>query len=174
MGIAHSDGIESTAAVLHHPIHPLSVTLPIGSLVFALAADIVFLFRGEMFWTHAAFYLLWAGIVTGLGAAVLGVTDYLAITELHKLKTAHLHAIGNVAAIGLATANMIVHWTVPVPTLGWLAFALSAATVGILGFTGYLGGEMAYRYRIGQIASENGGQIPEPVATDRLTHPKRR
>ena len=69
---------------------------------------------------------------------------------------------------------MIVHWAVPAPTLGWLAFALSAATVGILGFTGYLGGEMAYRYRIGQIAPANGGQIPEPVTTDRLTHPKRR
>ena len=170
MGIAHDDGIESTAAVMHHPLHPLSVSLPIGSLVFALAADIVFLCTGQMFWTHAAFWLLWAGIVSGLGAAALGMIDYLAITEVRKLKTAHLHAAGNVVAITLATANMVVHWTVPVPPLGWLAVALSAITVGTLGFTGYLGGELAYRYRIGQIASANGGEVPEPIATDRLSH----
>lgn len=173
MGLAHSQGIESTAAVLHHPLHPLSVTLPIGTLVFALAADIVFLLTKDLFWTEAAFWLLWAGIVTGFIAAGLGMIDYLAITEVRKLRVAQLHGLGNIAAVVTAIANLVVHWIVKVPTLGWLAVVLSVATVGTLAITGYLGGKLSYKYRIGQIAPAHGGQIPEPITTSLLTHPSR-
>lgn len=83
--------------------------------------------------------------------------------------TAHVHAAGNLVAIGLAVANLVVHWIVANPPLGWVAFALSAATVGTFGLTGYLGGEMTYRYRIGQIAPTHGGEIPDGVATQLLT-----
>lgn len=170
MGVAHSDGVESTAAVAHHPLHPLAVTLPIGSLVFAFAADIVFLATADTFWTRAAFWLLWLGILGGFAAAALGMIDYLAIKQVRRLGVAHAHAAGNVLAIAVAIANLVVHWVVRTPTLGWLAVALSAVTVGILGITGFLGGELSYRHRIGQIAPENGGRIPEPIPTAVLTH----
>ncbi len=174
MGIAHGQGIESTAAVLHHPLHPVAVALPIGSLIFALAADVAFLCTGRAFWTGAAFWLLWAGILTGLAAAALGMIDCLAIGEVRKLKTAKLHAAGNAAAILVATANMVVHWVVPDPPLGWLAVILSAATIGMLGVTGFLGGELSYRYRIGQIASQHGGGAPDPIATELLLTRRRK
>lgn len=168
MGVAHGEGIESTAAVLHHPLHPVAVALPIGTLIFALVADIVYLILGQVFWTTLAYWFLWAGIVTGAAAAALGVIDYLAITEVRRLMVAHMHAAGNVVALGLAAANLAVHWVVADPLLRWLPVLLSLATVGTLSVTGYLGGMLSYKYRIGQIAAANGGAIPSFVPTEQL------
>ena len=66
-----------------------------------------------------------------------------------NLGAAWSHAIGNLVVLVLATLNMLVHthdaWTSVVP---W-GLTLSALTVVLLLFTGWMGWAMVYRYRVG-------------------------
>ena len=59
------------------------------------------------------------------------------------------HAVGNIAVLVAATINTLIHsrdaYTSVVPT----GLILSALTVIILLFTGWLGWSMVYRYRVG-------------------------
>ncbi len=155
MGKPHRHGIESTAAVLHHPIHPMLIPFPIASLVGALVTDVVFWISANPFWAQVSFWLLAAGIVTGLVAAVPGMVDYAAIKEVRRLPSAHVHAAGNVTAVVLAGINLSLRWTdVAAGARGW-GLLLSLVTVALLGVTGWLGGELSYRHRIGVIADES-------------------
>ena len=120
MGKPHRHGIESTAAVLHHPIHPMLIPFPIASLVGALVTDLAFWITANPFWAQASFWLLAAGIVTGLVAAVPGMVDYFAIREVRRLPSAHVHAAGNVTAVVLAAINLSLRWTdVAAGARGW-------------------------------------------------------
>ncbi len=155
MGKPHRHGIESSAAVLHHPIHPMLIPFPIASLVGALVTDLAFWVTTNPFWAQASFWLLAAGIVTGLVAAVPGMVDYFAIREVRRLPSAHVHAAGNITAVVLAGINLYLRWNdVAAGARGW-GLLLSLVTVALLGVTGWLGGELSYRHRIGVIADES-------------------
>lgn len=152
----HDAGIESTAAFLHHPLHPLLVPLPISALLAALCTDLVSLFVSNPFWPQASYWCLAAGIVTGLVAGLVGAIDFVSLPGVRSLAAAQVHAIGNLTVISLALFNLGFRWHQPAPVAGW-QFVLSLATVGLLAITGWLGGSLAYKHRIGQIAPEHGG-----------------
>ncbi len=88
MGESHSRGIESTAAIARHPLHPLLVPLPIAAFIFALITDIAWLRTGRAFWGEASYWLLLTGVVTGLLAAIPGLIDYLATERVRNLPAA--------------------------------------------------------------------------------------
>ena len=141
--------VPSLAAIDGHPLHPAIVPLPIGAFVGAFAADVAYAVTGNRFYERAGRELARAGIVTGLLAGALGATDLLGRDRIRGKGTAWIHAGGNVAAIGLAAASMPLRrersrlWRVPAALLA------STAIVAILGVTGWLGGELAFRHRIG-------------------------
>lgn len=162
MGKAHSLGVESTAALFHHPIHPLLVPLPIASFVFALVTDLVYLFTHDAFWAQASFWLLVAGVVTGLAAGAVGAIDYTLIPSVRRMQTAQLHAAGNVTVVFIALINLFYRWFDHAGRVHGLGLLLSIATVGLLGITGWLGGALSYKYHVGAVAPENGGVLPEP------------
>ena len=156
MGTYHRHGVESTAALFRHPIHPMLIPFPIASLVGALVTDIVFRTSGNGFWAEASFWLLLAGVVTGAVAAVPGMIDFSTIDRVRSLTSAWLHAGGNVVAMVLAIINLSLRWSDPVAgAQGW-GLTMSVLTVALLGVTGWLGGELSYRHRIGAMNSESG------------------
>jgi uncharacterized membrane protein len=53
MARRHEHGVESTARIGGHPIHPMIIPLPIGLLVGALAADLAYLWTEDAFWPAA-------------------------------------------------------------------------------------------------------------------------
>ncbi|WP_348270414.1 DUF2231 domain-containing protein [Microvirga sp. BSC39] len=73
MGTYHRHGVESTAAVFRHPIHPMLIPFPIASLIGALVTDIAFRVTNNVFWADVSFWLLLAGIVTGAVTAIPGM-----------------------------------------------------------------------------------------------------
>jgi uncharacterized membrane protein len=157
------EAIPSKAAIAGHPIHPMLVPFPIASLVGALIVDIVFWSTGDPFWARAGVWLLLAGVVSGALAAVFGLADFLAHARIRSLWAAWAHMIGNAAAVLLAIWNASQRWDDP--TLGVLpvGIVLSALVVLILLFTGWLGGELAFRHRIGVVADA----APAPTAKAR-------
>ncbi|HEY1385299.1 MAG TPA: DUF2231 domain-containing protein [Dongiaceae bacterium] len=149
------DASPSTAAIAGHPLHPMLVPFPIAFLVATLVVDIVFNATHDPFWGRAAFWLLAAGIVMAAIAAVLGLIDFLTIRRVRSLPIAWVHFLGNGLAVLLAIWNIALRWSDPAAGPTGLAIALSVIVVAILLVTGWLGGELAYRHRIGVMKRES-------------------
>ena len=145
------DGIPSTAALRGHPVHPMVVPFPIAFLCGALVTDLAWVATAQPFWALCSFWLLAAGPVTALVAAVLGLTDFLGEPRIRNLLVARLHFAGNAVVIVIAAVNVWLRLEDPVVGADAAAVALSAVAAVILVGTGWLGGELAYRYRVGVI-----------------------
>jgi len=139
----------STASVAGHPIHPMLVPIPIACYLGALATDIAYANTAEMQWSNFSAWLLLVGIVFTVLAAVAGLIDVLGEPRIRSLAAAWVHAGGNVIVLVLAIFNSFVHthdaYTSVVPT----GLTLSVITVLILLVTGWLGGELVFRHRVG-------------------------
>jgi len=141
--------LRSIARIGSHPIHPMLVPIPIACFVGTLLTDIAYWQTANMMWSNFSAWLVSAGVVVGLLAAIAGLVDFIGNPAIRSRAPAWPHMIGNVVVLGLAIVNMLVHthdaWTSVVP---W-GLALSAAVVVVLMFTGWLGWSMVYRHGVG-------------------------
>ena len=141
--------IPSVAAIDGHPIHPMLVPLPIGAFVGALASDVAYAATSDPFWARASRVLLGAGIVTGAVAGAVGSVDFTGREQIRDHRDAWLHAGGNVTALAVSAVNLAIRRDDSGNSIVPLGLALSALTGAILLATGWLGGELSYRHRIG-------------------------
>jgi uncharacterized membrane protein len=146
------DVVPSTAAIAGHPIHPMLVPFPIAFLVGALASDLVFWGTGDPFWARASVWLVCAGFVMGVVAAAAGLTDFLGDHRVRAHSIAWVHFGGNALAMLLTLWNGLQRLGDPTAAVLPTGLILSVIVVGILIVTGWLGGELAYRHRIGVTA----------------------
>src|SRR4051794_27205636 len=86
----------STAAIAGHPLHPMLVPVPIGTLTAATVADVMWARTNDPFWARASAWLLGGSIVSGLAAAPLGLADFVTIPAARRRPEAWMHAVGNV------------------------------------------------------------------------------
>ncbi|MFN2417559.1 MAG: DUF2231 domain-containing protein [Candidatus Limnocylindria bacterium] len=137
----------STAAIGGHPLHPALVPLPIGLLTAAAASDVANLVTGDGFFARMSRWLIRGGLLTGVMAAALGLLDFSAIRAARG-PVGIAHASGNTAVIGLSALSLVLRRSSDsrVPSLAMLLSAIAAL---LLAGTGWLGGELAYRKRIG-------------------------
>lgn len=134
--------MSSPASIGKHPVHPMLVAFPIGLWVFALVCDIVRLFGGAQVWSTVALYAIGGGIVGALLAAIPGFIDYLSIdeAEMKRIATTHLLlGLGSVVIFGL---NLWLRFRLEEGSK--IPFLLSLLGVIVIGFGGWLGGEMVY------------------------------
>ncbi|UWU90161.1 DUF2231 domain-containing protein [Bradyrhizobium sp. CB1015] len=68
--------VRSTAQA-GHPIHPMLVPIPMTCFVGALLTDIAYVASAEIMWANFSAWLLLAGIIFGVLAAIAGLTDFL-------------------------------------------------------------------------------------------------
>lgn len=147
---------KSTARFLGHPIHPMLVPFPIAFFIGVLLADLAYLKLDDPFWALAAFWLLAAGLVGAAAAALAGFTDFLGDPRIRALSDAWQHMIGNVVAVVIEAANLYVRLDDPAAALPSPGLYLSAAAFLLLGFTGWRGGDLVYRHRVGVPGDEEG------------------
>jgi uncharacterized membrane protein len=151
----HRHGVQSTAAIAGHPLHHMLVTFPIAFLIGAFATDLAFWSTKNVFWAQASYWLLVAGIVTALIAALPGFLDFFTIDKVRDLWIAWAHMIGNLTVAVLAVVNVWLRWNDPAAgAQGW-GFTLSFLSTALLLVNGWFGGELAYRYRIGAIQDDS-------------------
>jgi uncharacterized membrane protein len=141
--------MESRAKLLGHPIHQMLVAFPLGLLATSLIFDIIALATHHAGLAQAAFYIIAAGVIGGLVAAVFGLIDFLAIprgTRARRVGT--LHGIGNVIVVVFFAASWFLRREDPAhPAI--LAIVLSALGAGLSGVTAWLGGELVDRLGVG-------------------------
>lgn len=149
----------STLTIAGHPLHPMLVPLPIGFLIGALLTDIAFCLTGWAGFAYFSTWLIGAGIVTALLAAIGGFTDFLGDRQIRQIGKAWQHMIGNLVAVAISVANLLVHMRDGAAAVIPLGVILSGLVALLLVFTGWLGGEMVFRHRVGVI-EENSATKP--------------
>jgi uncharacterized membrane protein len=139
----------STARIAGHPIHPMLVPFPIACFVGTLVTDMAYWKTAEMMWADFSAWLLFAGLVIGSFAAIAGMIDFLNNRLIRALARAWFHPAGNALVLVLAFFSALVHsrdaWTSVVPA----GLVLSALTVIVMLFTGWMGWTMVYCHRVG-------------------------
>jgi uncharacterized membrane protein len=155
MATFHRHGVESTAQIAGHPLHHMLVAFPIAFLIGAFATDIAFWSTRNVFWAQASYWLLIAGIVTALIAAIPGLIDFLTIDRVRNLTIAWVHFLGNLLVVALALINLWLRWNDPAAGVPGWGFNLSLLSTALLLVNGWLGGELAYRYGIGAINDQS-------------------
>ena len=139
----------SRAAIMGHPIHPMLIPYPLTFLTTALATDLTFWATGGGFWAQASLWLIGAGVVTGVAAGAVGAIDYFGIPRARAVAMGHLHAAGNVAALVLSLVNSLLRLGDPAAAVLPWGVLLSVLITAVLGVTGWAGGELSYRHRVG-------------------------
>ncbi|MGE5269069.1 MAG: DUF2231 domain-containing protein [Thiohalocapsa sp.] len=139
----------STASIVGHPIHPMLIPFPIAFFVGTFACDVAFWVTASAGWFEATLWLLGAGIIMALLAAVAGLTDLIGDAQIRALSTAWWHAGGNVLAVVIEIINWFLRYGQGTGAVLPTGIILSLVVVLILLFTGWKGWEMVYRARVG-------------------------
>jgi len=151
--------MESRVKLAGHPVHPMLIVFPLGLLATAVVFDVIFLVTNTPTWTVAAFYMIGAGVITGLAAAVPGALDWLAIPRGTRAKRIGLiHGVGNVIVVTLFALSWYLRRDQPAapPTEAVVAGLLGVALSVV---TGWLGGELVGRLGVGV---DDGAHLDAP------------
>lgn len=141
--------MESRAKLLGHPIHQMLVVFPIGLLSSSLAFDLLAFALSDGRFAECSFWMIAAGIGTGILAAIFGLVDWLAIPQRTRAKAiGALHALGNLFVLALFSIGLYLRWSLP-SSPSVLALAISALGVLLTVVTGWLGGELVTRLGVG-------------------------
>ena len=151
--------MESRAKLLGHPIHQMLIVFPLGLLATALMFDAVQLITGNGFWSELSYWMIAAGVVTGLLAAPFGLVDWLAIPGGTRAKRiGAIHGAGNVVVVALYGISWLMRTGNPgTPEVPALALAFLGG--GLAMVTGWLGGELVDRLSVGV---DDGANVDAP------------
>ena len=136
--------------IFGHPVHPMLVVFPVGLFATAVVFDILYLILGNPVFPTISFYMIAAGVVGGLLAAIFGLMDWLGLPNNSRAKfIGGFHGIGNVVIVVLFASSWFLRRGDVnfVPTS--LALILSFAGIGLALITAWLGGEMVFRLGVG-------------------------
>ena len=141
--------MESKVKAFGHAIHPMLIVFPLGLLATSLIFDIIHWITGNGFFSVVAFWMITAGVIGALLAAIFGLIDWIALPSGTRAKRIGLwHGLGNVVIVLL----FIVSWLIRLnaqsnPNV--FASILSIVGVVLALFTGWLGGELVDRLGVG-------------------------
>jgi uncharacterized membrane protein len=151
--------MESRAKLLGHPIHQMLIVFPLGLLATALFFDLLAIALTEGYWSELAYWMIAAGVVTGLAAAPFGTIDWLTIPSGTRAKRiGAIHGAGNVVVVLLFGVSWLLRGGAPTAPSS-LALTLSFAAGGLALVTGWLGGELVDRHGVGV---DDGAHLDAP------------
>jgi uncharacterized membrane protein len=141
----------SKASIAGHPIHPMLVPFPLALWTTSFATDVLFFFYRNSSLRLISKFMLAAGCLGAVAAAVPGIIDWLSIRKPEVKVVANWHARLNIGALLIFALSLyfrtrsgaLLTYGVKIP------FFLSLLGMILIGISGWLGGELAYRYGVG-------------------------
>jgi uncharacterized membrane protein len=141
----------SKASIAGHPIHPMLVPFPIALWTTSFATDVLFFFYRNNRLRLISKFMIAAGCLGAVAAAVPGIIDWLAIRKPEVKVVANWHARLNIIALLIFALSLyfrtrsgaLLNYGMKIP------FFLSFLGIILIGISGWLGGELAYRYGVG-------------------------
>lgn len=162
--------MHAKARLFGHPIHQMLIVFPLGLLGTSLLFDVLHLSTDGEHWALVAYYMIAAGILSGLLAAPFGLIDWLSIPGGTRAKRIGLlHGGGNVVVLLLFALSWFSRRDLPTAPSG-LEIGLSGVAVLLALVTGWLGGELVDRLGVGVDEGANldapsslSGRPPQPA-----------
>lgn len=160
--------MKSHAKLAGHPIHQMLIVFPLGLLATAVIFDVISKFTSEPVTRGlnvTSYYMIAAGVIAGLLAAIFGLIDYLAIpgaTRARRIGT--LHGAGNVLVTLLFAVSWLLRGDSAPHVVPGPALALALIGAGLAVFTAWLGGELVDRLGVG-VEVEAGLDTPASYET---------
>lgn len=140
----------SKASIRSHPIHPMLVAFPIGLWITSFIFDLIGAASHEQQYFAAGFYMVVAGCIGAVLAALPGLIDFLFVIPPHSsARTRGLLHGGLNTLILLLFISEAAYRRGPSNPADWLSLVLSLAGVIGLAVSGWLGGTLVYRNQIG-------------------------
>lgn len=157
--------MESRVKFAGHPVHPMLIVFPLGLLSTAVIFDVIYLVSSNPQWTVVAYYMIGAGVLGGLAAAVFGWLDWVAIPGGTRAKRIGLwHGAGNVVVLGLFILSWVLRRDNPeMPPTGAIVAGLTGLVVAVV--TSWLGGELVDRLGVGV---DDGAHLDSPSSLSEL------
>jgi uncharacterized membrane protein len=173
--------MESSAKAAGHSVHQQLIVFPLGLLATAVVFDLLRLLTDDDGFATASYYMIAAGVISGLLAAVFGAIDFLAIPAATRAKrVGAVHGAGNVVVVALFAFSWALRIDEPAHAATALALWLALAGGALATVTGWLGGELVDRLGVGidddahldapasfTTGIRLGGSRPDPLPTDR-------
>ncbi len=144
-----------------HPFHALLVTIPIGAWVASFVFDIVSVATGEAAaFGRGALWLIGIGLVGAVVAAIVGLIDLTGLapgTRVRKIALTHM-AI-NLSVVALFVIGFAIRAAAGYDPVNVAGVVVSVIALLLLSVSGFLGGELAYRYgvRVADEETQRGG-----------------
>jgi uncharacterized membrane protein len=156
--------MESKAKLVGHAIHPMLIVFPLGLLGMAVVFDLVYLATNTADLAVASYWMIAAGVVTGLLAAVFGFVDWLAIPAGTRAKAIGLwHGVGNVVVMGLFIVSWLLRMNARTGAVEYapngLPVVLEVVGLVLALVTSWLGGELVERLGVGV---DDGAHLDAP------------
>lgn len=129
-----------------HPAHPAVVIVPSGLWLTSAVYDVRSADGTDPEAERIADMTLKLGLMAAVPAALTGIAQFLR-TEGIARRVSAVHWAMNVGAVSLYSASWVAR------SQGWRSGGrkLSTAALALVGPGAYLGGELAYRYGVGQV-----------------------
>lgn len=142
--------MESKTKLFGHPVHPMLVVFPIGLLATAVIFDVIYLITRNPALTTVSYYMIAAGAIGGLLAAIFGFIDWAALPKDTRAKSIGLwHGLGNFVIVVLFAISWFLRGGNANFVPDTLALLLAFAGVGLALITAWIGGELVYRLGVG-------------------------
>src|SRR5690606_12927898 len=134
--------------------HALLITVPIGAWTASLVFDLVAIFGDEPeAFAQGARWLVGIGIIGALLAAAVGFMDLSTLaagTQARRIALTHMAF--NLVALALFTVSFFLRLAADTQ-VSVAGFVLSVLAIACIGVSGFLGGELSYRYGV-RVADE--------------------
>jgi len=142
----------SKASIAGHPVHPMLIPFPLALWVTSFVVDILFYFLRHPTLLVVAKFMIAAGCIGALAAAVPGIIDWLSIKNDDVKKVANWHARLNITALVVFAISLFLRMGSYSHLVGrklTIPFLLSLFGVILIAISGWLGGELVFRYGMG-------------------------
>jgi len=153
--------MESRFKVLGHGAHPILIVFPLGLLATSVIFDVVHLVTGNGQFAVVAYWMILAGVIGGVVAAVPGFVDWFAIPAGTRAKRVGLlHGVGNdIVLVLFAISWWMRRGNPPEYAPDTIALLLSGVAFLLALATGWLGGELVERLGM---AVHDGAHLDAP------------
>jgi uncharacterized membrane protein len=153
--------MESKFKVLGHGAHPILIVFPLGLLSTSVVFDAIYFVTGNGQFSAVSYWMILAGVIGGVVAAVPGFVDWWAIPAGTRAKRVGLvHGLGNdVVLVLFGVSWWLRRDSPPDYPPGAIEAVLSSAGFALAMLTGWLGGELVERLGV---AVHDGAHLNAP------------
>ena len=143
----------SKASIAGHPVHPMIIPFPLALWTTSFVADLLYYFTRGATLVLIAKFLLAAGCIGAVVAAIPGIIDWTSIKHPGVKRIANWHARLNVIALIVFAISLFLRMGSYSDLVGHsltIPFLLSLVGIILISISGWLGGELVFRYGVGQ------------------------